>query len=115
MIGLSGLMISAFEKSGGRRLRRAAVVLLLGVLEVACNENYRPIVQPVLPPPPNPAAIHFVFALSSNGPLDPGSGSALMFRRHGAVQYGRGSGLRSLESERNQVLWPIWRRYRFGK
>jgi YVTN family beta-propeller protein len=77
MIGLSGLMISAFEKSGGRRLRHAAVVLLLGVVEVACNENYRPIVQPVLPPPPNPAAVHFVFSLSSNGPLDPGSVSRI--------------------------------------
>src|SRR2546428_10737592 len=80
MIGLSGFMISAFQKIGGLRsgrLRRLAAVFLLGALEVACNENYRPIVQPVLPPPPNPAAVHFVVSLSSNGPLDPGSASRI--------------------------------------
>jgi YVTN family beta-propeller protein len=69
-------MISASWKSSGlrgQRLRRAAAVLLLGVLEVACNENYRPIVQPVLPPPPNPGAFHYVISLTTNGQLDPGS------------------------------------------
>lgn len=80
MIGLSGLMISASWKSSGlrgQRLRRAAVVLLLGMLEVACNENYRPIVQPVLPPPPNPGAFHYVISLTTNGSLDPGSAARI--------------------------------------
>jgi YVTN family beta-propeller protein len=80
MIGLSGFMISAFQKiSGlrGGRLRRLAIVLLVGALEVACNENYRPIVQPVLPPPPNPAAFHYIISLTTNGPLDPGSASRI--------------------------------------
>src|SRR5579863_141464 len=77
MTGFSGFMISAFQKIGGRRLRRAAVVLLLGALEVACNENYRPVVQPVLPPPPNPSAFHYVISVTSNGPLDPGSASRI--------------------------------------
>jgi YVTN family beta-propeller protein len=80
MIGFSGFMISAFRKISGQRggrLRRAGLVLLLGVLEVACSENYRPIVQPVLPPPPNPGAFHYVIALTTNGPLDPGSASRI--------------------------------------
>ena len=80
MIGFSGFMISAFQKTGslrGGRLRRAAVVLVLGAIEVACSENYRPIVQPVLPPPPNPAAFHYVISLTTNGPLDPGSASRI--------------------------------------
>ncbi len=80
MIGLSGFMISAFQKSSslrGGRLRMAGVVLLLGALEMACSENYRPIVQPVLPPPPNPAAFHYVISLTTNGPLDPGSASRI--------------------------------------
>jgi len=73
-------MISGLQHSGGLRrgrLLRAALVLLLGALEIACNENYRPIVQPVLPPPPNPAAFHYVIALTTNGPLDPGSASRI--------------------------------------
>src|SRR5260370_10482410 len=70
MIGLSGFMISAFQKIGGLRsgrLRKLAAVFLLGVLEMACNENYRSVVQPVLPPPPNPAANHYVISLTTNG------------------------------------------------
>ena len=82
MIGFSGIMISAFQKSGGLRggrLRMASTVavLLLGALEIACSENYRPIVQPVLPPPPNPAAFHYVISLATNGSLDPGSASRI--------------------------------------
>jgi YVTN family beta-propeller protein len=80
MIGFSGFMISAFPKNRGLRggrLRRAAMVLLLGALEMACNENYRPIVLPVLPPPPNPAANHYVISVTTNGPLDPGSASRI--------------------------------------
>src|SRR5260370_12830998 len=76
MIGLSGFMISAFQKIGGLRsgrLRRLAAVFVLGALEIACNENYRSVVQPVLPPPPNPAANHYVISLTTNGPLDPGT------------------------------------------
>lgn len=58
-------------------MRRTALVLLLGALEVACNENYRPIVLPVLPPPPNPSAFHYVIPVTTNGPLDPGSASRI--------------------------------------
>lgn len=61
----------------GGRLRRVAVVLLLGALEVACNENYRPIVEPVLPPQPNPSAFHYVISVTANGSLDPGSASRI--------------------------------------
>jgi len=69
-------MISVFQKikvgitTGGRRgarLRWAAVVLFLGALEIACNENYRPVVEPLLPPPPNPGALHYVISVTANG------------------------------------------------
>ena len=72
-------MISVSWKSGGLRGRFGgfALIVLLGLLEVACNENYRPIVQPVLPPPPNPAAFHYVVSLTTNGALDPGSASRI--------------------------------------
>ena len=76
-------MISAFWKKsrgvGGPRLltARIALVVVVAFLEVACNENYRPIVQPVLPPPPNPAAFHFVISVTTNGPVDPGSASRI--------------------------------------
>jgi YVTN family beta-propeller protein len=81
-LGFSEFMISAFRKSSalrGRRLRKAgtAAVLLLAVLEIACSETYRPVVQPVLPPPPNPAAFHYVISLTTNGPSDPGSASRI--------------------------------------
>src|SRR5260370_8166993 len=80
MIGLSGFMISAFQKIGGLRsgrLRRLAAVFLLGALEIACNENYRPVVQPVLPPPPNPAANHYVIWSTTIGPWDRGTASRI--------------------------------------
>lgn len=51
----------------GGRLHRAAVVLFLGALEIACNENYRPVVEPLLPPPPNPGALHYVISVTANG------------------------------------------------
>lgn len=73
-------MISAFRKRSGLsagRLRRAGLVLLLGALEVACNENYRPIVIPVLPPAPSPGALHYIIAVTTNGPLDPGTASRI--------------------------------------
>ena len=73
-------MIFAFRKNSGfsgARLRRAALVLLLASLEVACNENYRPIVIPVLPPAPSPGALHFIISVTTNGPLDPGSASRI--------------------------------------
>jgi YVTN family beta-propeller protein len=63
-------MISVFQKIGvlrDRRLHRAIVVLVLGAIEVACSDVYRPIVQPVQPPPPGPGAFHFVVAVATNG------------------------------------------------
>jgi YVTN family beta-propeller protein len=69
-------MISVFRKikvgmaTGGLRsgrLRWAVVVLFLGALEMACNETYRPVVQPLLPPPPNPGALHYVISVTANG------------------------------------------------
>jgi len=73
-------MISAFGKNSGFsgvRLCWVALVLLLGVLEVACNENYRPIVIPVLPPAPSPGALHYIISVTENGPSDPGSASRI--------------------------------------
>lgn len=71
-------MISVFKKTSvlrSRRLHRAIAVLLLGAIEVACSESYRPIVQPVLPPPPDPGASHFVIAVSTNGVDVQGAGA----------------------------------------
>jgi YVTN family beta-propeller protein len=65
-------MIAVFQKNSGRmgpRLRRARIALLFlaVLLEVACSEQYRPVVQPILPPPPNPGAVHYIISLTTNG------------------------------------------------
>lgn len=43
----------------------AAVLLIL----VACGDVFRPIAIPLAPTPPNPANVHYVISLSSNGSL----------------------------------------------
>ena len=58
-------------------MRRAGLVFVLCALEVACSETYRPVVEPVVPPPPNPGAFHYVISVTTNGPLDPGSASRI--------------------------------------
>lgn len=51
------------------RRRILATVLLAGVaiIESACGDVYRPVANPIIGNNPNPAPVHFIFALSANG------------------------------------------------
>lgn len=59
------------------RTARLLGILILGLICVSCGDQYRPVAIPIVPPPPDPASLHFVFVLSDNGPNDPGAGSRL--------------------------------------
>lgn len=57
-------------KRAGACIVHAGVVLLFAavvIFETACGDVYRPVAQPILPPTPNPAAVHLVYALNANG------------------------------------------------
>jgi YVTN family beta-propeller protein len=60
-----------------RRCARVLGILLLALIGVSCGDEYRPVAIPIVPPPPDPAAVHFVLVLSDNGLNDPGAGSQL--------------------------------------
>jgi YVTN family beta-propeller protein len=69
---------SALQKRRGglpavSQLATIAFVLLLGIIEISCGDTYRPVAIPVLGPQPNPAAFHYVMAVSTNGNQDPGA------------------------------------------
>lgn len=59
--------------------RTAGVVLALlaSLVGISCGDVYRPVAQPIIGPPPNPAAVHFIASVSTNGPVDPGSASRI--------------------------------------
>ena len=59
------------------RVARLLGVLTLGLICVSCGDQYRPVAVPLVPPPPDPAAVHFVLVLSDNGAQDPGASSRL--------------------------------------
>jgi YVTN family beta-propeller protein len=62
------------------RYRRAvwlAVGLSLALIGTGCGDVYRPVAQPIIGPPPNPGALHFVAAITTDGPADPGSASRI--------------------------------------
>ncbi len=70
------------ESSAGVRMifwRRARLlgVLTLFLICVGCGDQYRPVAVPIVPPPPDPDAIHFVLVLSNNGSIDPGASSRM--------------------------------------
>jgi YVTN family beta-propeller protein len=50
-----------------RRPARVAAALFLLVICVACGDTFRPVAVPITPPPPNPAASHFVLVINGNG------------------------------------------------
>lgn len=52
-------------------------ILALCLLSVRCGDQYRPVAIPIVPAPPNPAAVHFVLVVSDNGLTDPGASSRL--------------------------------------
>jgi YVTN family beta-propeller protein len=62
----------------GMTFWRAARVLgisILGLICVSCGDQYRPVAIPIVPPPPDPQAVHFVLVFSVNGANDPGASS----------------------------------------
>jgi YVTN family beta-propeller protein len=57
------------------RAARLLGVLILGLICVSCGDQYRPVAIPIVPPPPDPQAVHFVLVFSVNGANDPGASS----------------------------------------
>jgi YVTN family beta-propeller protein len=68
---------SAGVRMIGWRGARLLGVLTLFLICVGCGDQYRPVAVPIVPPPPDPAAIHFVLVLSNNGSIDPGASSRM--------------------------------------
>jgi YVTN family beta-propeller protein len=58
-----------------RLTARLLGIIILGLLAVSCGDQYRPVAVPVIPPPPDPQAVHFVLVFSANGAIDPGASS----------------------------------------
>jgi YVTN family beta-propeller protein len=70
------------DSSAGVRMNfwlvaRLLGVLILGLICVSCGDQYRPVAVPIVAPPPDPQAVHFVLVFSVNGMNDPGAGSRL--------------------------------------
>ena len=59
---------------GGARLFGILALCLIGV---GCGDQYRPVAIPIVPPQPDPAALHYVLVLSDNGLNNPGANSQL--------------------------------------
>ena len=59
------------------RWARLLGILILGLICVSCGDQYRPVAVPIVPPPPDPQAVHFVLVFSVNGANDPGASSRL--------------------------------------
>lgn len=49
------------------RIVATALLATIAIIESACGDVYRPVAQPILPPTPNPSAVHYVYALNANG------------------------------------------------
>ncbi len=60
-----------------RRLIWVVFVSALGFIESSCGDVYRPVAQVIPGTPPDPAAVHFVAAVSTNGGIDAGSASRI--------------------------------------
>ncbi len=57
------------------RAARLLGISILGLICVSCGDQYRPVAIPIVPPPPDPQAVHFVLVFSVNGAIDPGASS----------------------------------------
>src|SRR5579863_10370065 len=56
---------------------RAAGVLLLLAICIACGETYRPVATPIAPNPPNPAFSHVALVITGNGSSHPGASTSI--------------------------------------
>jgi DNA-binding beta-propeller fold protein YncE len=56
-----------------KKARCVVFVLALALIESSCGDVYRPVAQVIPGTPPNPAAVHFVVSLSTNGNTDSGT------------------------------------------
>src|SRR5215475_4311551 len=59
------------------RLGQCLGMAFLFLICLSCGETYRPVANPVIPNPPNPAFVHLITVLSDNGTNNPGAGSTL--------------------------------------
>ncbi len=74
---ISGFHKNEFTPAACPRVVMASVAALFALIGLGCGDVYRPVAQPIPLPPPDPSAFHFVVALSTNGPADPGSASRI--------------------------------------
>ncbi len=58
-----------------RLTARLLGVLMLGLICVSCGDQYRPVAVPIIPPAPDPQAVHYVLVFTANGMIDPGASS----------------------------------------
>src|SRR5215470_13768330 len=49
------------------RIKPIVLLLAVAFLETSCGDVYRPVAQIIPNQPPNPAAVHFVVSIQSNG------------------------------------------------
>jgi YVTN family beta-propeller protein len=49
------------------RVRLLVAVLAIAVAELGCGDTFRPVAVPINSTPPNPASLHFMLTLSTNG------------------------------------------------
>jgi len=76
----SKTIVSQFQKKrAGVNLRGVGLAAVLGLALacLSCGDQFRPVAVPIPLPPPNPAAAHFVAALSANGAVDAGAVSRI--------------------------------------
>ena len=89
------------------RRARLLGILILCLICVSCGDQYRPVAIPIVPPPPDPEAIHFVLVFSDNGSIDPGASSRMDISGDtniGVAQLGLGPAHATLISERRSSV-----------
>ena len=58
-------------------LGRVCGLLFLALICTSCGDTFRPVATPISPPPPDPSSFHYVLAINSNGPSNPGSSTRI--------------------------------------
>src|SRR5215471_5404858 len=54
------------------RASRIATIAILFLICLSCGDTFRPVAIPLPPKPPDPGGFHYVLAISTNGPGNPG-------------------------------------------